>query len=61
MHAQALIMEYCNLGGLHRYIDDRRFFRDPTPLPKGAVGQRAWHHHIDRWMDVGTTHRSPDE
>lgn len=28
-------MEYCNLGGLHKYIDNRMFFKDRTMPDKG--------------------------
>ncbi|KXZ52008.1 hypothetical protein GPECTOR_10g1030 [Gonium pectorale] len=42
----AILMEYCNLGGLHKYIDNRMFFRDrsqppPTQLPQADSGTEA--------------------
>lgn len=38
---QAILMEYCNLGGLHKYIDNRMFFRDRTQLPEAGGGKGA--------------------
>ncbi|GFR43418.1 hypothetical protein Agub_g4499, partial [Astrephomene gubernaculifera] len=36
----AILMEYCSLGGLHKYIDNRMFFRDRTPLDKALDPSR---------------------
>ncbi len=38
---QAILMEYCNLGGLHKYIDNRMFFRDRTQSPEAGGGKGA--------------------
>ncbi|KAG2439441.1 hypothetical protein HXX76_004797 [Chlamydomonas incerta] len=37
----AILMEYCNLGGLHKYIDNRMFFKDRTMPDKATEAARA--------------------
>ncbi|KAG2502013.1 hypothetical protein HYH03_000509 [Edaphochlamys debaryana] len=37
----AILMEYCNLGGLHKYIDNRMFFKDRTMPDKANEAARA--------------------
>ncbi|GIL67254.1 hypothetical protein Vafri_20688 [Volvox africanus] len=37
----AILMEYCNLGGLHKYIDNRMFFKDRIMPEKGSDAARG--------------------